>query len=77
MTLASLSFCLSIHSLLLIGGSQLTMTYTDDILLGGTAALASIDIFLVKSHGTPSGLVLNKKVRETHISEGHKDEVFL
>ena len=75
--LGPLSFCLSIHPLLLPCQSQLKIACKDDITLGDPAVVAAADIALVKAQGTPLGLVLNEKKCETITSDSYTDEISL
>ena len=75
--LGPLLFCLSIHPLLLACGSQLKIAYMDDITLGGPTTVVAADVALIKSQGTPRGLILNEKKCETITPDGHTDEVSL
>ena len=68
---------LYILPLLLARLSQLKIAYMNDITLGGPAAVVATDVALIKTEGTPLGLVHNEKKCETITTNGHSNEISL
>jgi hypothetical protein len=75
--LGSLMFCLAIHPLILACDSPLKVAYMDDVTLGGPAQVVAADVTMIKTEGTPQGLLLNDMKCEAITNSGQTSQEVL
>lgn len=59
--LGPLLFCLTIHPIISSLSSQLSISYMDDLTLGGPSEVVAQDVKLINEKGSEVGLQLNAK----------------